>query len=155
MPHFSFTKEIELPKEYKEKITSIDIEINKIIIILMFNKSKKKNQFYLIYSNSKKKIFQSKNKIYIRINYVYTFKWNITDNNSEPVMKFEEQLRESLESSRGNRFRRNTRWGRFVKKKQPLFRTQPKTRSKQCFPVKRRRECRGEGRLPYHAMVHF
>lgn len=49
VPHFSFTKEIELPKEYKEKITSIDIEINKIIIILMFNKSKKKNQFYLIY----------------------------------------------------------------------------------------------------------
>lgn len=47
--HFSFTKEIELPKEYKKKITSIDIEINKIIIILMFNKSKKKNQFYLIY----------------------------------------------------------------------------------------------------------
>lgn len=62
VPHFSLTKEIELPKEYKKKITSIDIEINKIIIILMFNKSKKKNQFYLIYSNSKKKSFNQRTK---------------------------------------------------------------------------------------------
>lgn len=64
MPHFSFTKEIELPKEYKKKITSIDIEINKIIIILMFNKSKKKNQFYLIYSNSKKNLSIKEQNIY-------------------------------------------------------------------------------------------